>query len=407
MSEWRTVRIGDVAAVFDGPHATPTKVASGPIFLGISSLESGRLKLSATEHLSETDFAQWTRRVLPTAGDVVFSYETRLGEAALIPNGLRCCLGRRMGLVRPRTHALDSRFFLYQYLSPGFQEYLRSRTIHGSTVDRIPLKAFPDFPLALPALHTQRHIAHILGTLDDKIELNRRTNETLEAMARAIFQSWFVGFEFVRVSASELIREKVLDIGDGYRAKNDELGDEGLPFIRAMNLKNDFDTAGADRLKPDRIAGALSKCSRVGDVAFTSKGTIGRFARVGEATESFVYSPQVCFWRTLDPQRLHPAILYCWMQSVDFLTQLHGRSGETDMAPYVSLRDQRAMFMPRFDASQAQVGREIAALLSLVSENQTQSRTLSALRDALLPRLLSGEICGYAASYGVQGMAAC
>ena len=201
MSDWKTVKISDVAEVFDGPHATPKKVQAGPIFLGISSLDSGRLRLEASDNISEEDFTQWTKRVTPRPGDIVFSYETRIGQAAIIPPGLRCCLGRRMGLVRPKE-GLDARFFLYQYLSPAYQAFLRSRTIHGSTVDRIPLVEFPEFPIAIPNLHEQRSIAHILGTLDDKIELNRRMNETLEAMARAIFQSWFVDFDPVRAKAS-------------------------------------------------------------------------------------------------------------------------------------------------------------------------------------------------------------
>src|SRR5205807_4437604 len=92
--------------------------------------------------------------------------------------------------------------------------------------------------VCVPEPPEQRAIAHILGTLDDKIELNRRMNETLEAMARAIFQSWFVDFDPVRAKAADLIRERVLEIGDGYRAKNSEFGETGLPFIRAGNLNN-------------------------------------------------------------------------------------------------------------------------------------------------------------------------
>ena len=66
-------------------------------------------------------------------------------------------------------------------------------------VDRIPLIDMPKFPIRVPvSVDEQRAIAHILGTLDDKIELNRRMNETLEAMARALFKSWFVDFEPVR-----------------------------------------------------------------------------------------------------------------------------------------------------------------------------------------------------------------
>lgn len=194
--------IGDLCQVFDGPHATPTRLDAGPVFLGITSLNKGRIDLSASDHVSEEDFAKWTRRVTPKPGDVVFSYETKLGEVAIIPEGLRCCLGRRMGLMRPNPDKLDGRFLLYYYLGPEFQDVIRARTIPGSTVERIALIEFPKFPLRIPPLVEQKRIAEILGALDDKIELNRRMNATLEAMARALFQSWFVDFDPVRAKAS-------------------------------------------------------------------------------------------------------------------------------------------------------------------------------------------------------------
>ena len=180
--EWKNVTLGNLAEVFDGPHATPTKTPTGPLFLGISNLASGRLDLTATEHLSDDDYLRWTRRVTPTTDDVVFSYETRIGEVALIPKGLRACRGRRMGLLRPRDGTVDPRFLLYAFLGPQFKETLRARTVHGSTVDRIPLIEMPGFPIRVPR----------------KIELNRRMSATLEAMARALFKSWFVDFDPVR-----------------------------------------------------------------------------------------------------------------------------------------------------------------------------------------------------------------
>jgi type I restriction enzyme, S subunit len=190
--------VGEVCQVFDGPHATPTRLDAGPVFLGITSLNQGRIDLASSDHVSEEDFAKLTRRVTPRRGDVVFSYETKLGEAAIIPEGLRCCLGRRMGLMRPDPQKLDSRFLLYYYLGPEFQDVIRERTIYGSTVERIALIEFPKFPLRIPPLAEKKAIAAVLGALDDKIELNRRMNATLEAMARALFQSWFVGFDPVR-----------------------------------------------------------------------------------------------------------------------------------------------------------------------------------------------------------------
>ena len=196
---WRTVALREIADIFDGPHATPQKTESGPVFLGISNLVSGRIDLSVTRHLSENDYLAWTRRITPQPSDIVFSYETRLGEAAAIPRGLRCCLGRRMGLLRARTGVVDPRFLLYAYLGPAFQETLRSRAVPGSTVDRIPLSEMGSFAMQIPVdVGEHRAIAHVLGTLDDKIELNRRMNETLEQMARALFKSWFVDFDPVR-----------------------------------------------------------------------------------------------------------------------------------------------------------------------------------------------------------------
>jgi type I restriction enzyme S subunit len=231
--------------------------------------------------------------------------------------------------------------------SEDVQDQLYARA-SGTTVLGIKQSELRKVLLTLPPLSEQRAIAHILGTLDDKIELNRRMNETLEAMARALFKSWFEDCDPVRVKAADQIRKRVLEIGDGYRAKNSELGKTGLPFIRAGNLNNGFDTTGADLLRDESVAKAGGKVCRVGDVAFTSKGTIGRFARVTEHTTQFVYSPQVCYWRSLERSRLHPVILYCWMQSDDLGEQIAAVAGQTDMAPYVSLQDQRQMTMPVF-----------------------------------------------------------
>jgi type I restriction enzyme S subunit len=192
-SEWKT--IGAISEVFDGPHATPKKIDKGPYFLSISSLKAGKLDLEKSARISEEQFVKWTKRVTPVEGDLLFSYETRLGEAALMPSGIKACLGRRMGLLRIDKSKVDPRYLLFAYLGPAFQQEIRTRTNYGATVERIALKELPDFPIQLPPLPEQKAIAHILGSLDDKIELNRRMNTTLEGMAQALFKSWFVDFD--------------------------------------------------------------------------------------------------------------------------------------------------------------------------------------------------------------------
>jgi type I restriction enzyme S subunit len=395
-SKFFETTVGEVCQVFDGPHATPTRLDVGPVFLGITSLNKGRIDLSTSDHVSEEDFAKWTRRVTPKPGDVVFSYETKLGEAAIIPEGLRCCLGRRMGLMRPDPKKLDSRFLLFYYLGSEFQEVIRERTIHGSTVERLALIEFPHFPLRIPPLPEQKAIAAVLGALDDKIELNRRMNATLEAIARALFDNWVQSHanDIEERIVQELIDDGVLLIGDGYRAKNSEFSDDGLPFIRAGNLKSDgLDLAGAEILSAHSTAAAGHKGGKVGDVAFTSKGTVGRITRVSPKTGAFVYSPQVCFWRSLAPDALNPNVLYRWMSSDDFTGQVTAVSTQTDMAPYVSLQDQRKMVVQLPPpAKQHELAKQLEPIDARIAANAEQSRTLASLRDALLPRLISGDL---------------
>jgi type I restriction enzyme S subunit len=188
--------IGHIAEIFDGPHATPIKTDVGPIFLSISSLERGRLDLSKSARLSEEDFKKWTKRVTPRKGDLLFSYETRLGEAALMSDGVRACLGRRMGLLRPRSDKVIPEYLLYAYLSPAFQQTIVANTITGATVDRIALNEMSDFPIRIPGMDEQKKVADLLKNIDAKINCNNRINAELEAMAKTLYDYWFVQFDF-------------------------------------------------------------------------------------------------------------------------------------------------------------------------------------------------------------------
>ncbi|ELA6924426.1 restriction endonuclease subunit S [Vibrio parahaemolyticus] len=188
--------ISDVAEIFDGPHATPKKIETGPYFLSISSLEGGRLDLSKSAHVSEEQFVKWTKRVTPQKGDLLFSYETRLGEAALMPEGIRACLGRRMGLLRPKLNKVIPEYLLYAYISPFFQQVIKANTIVGATVDRIALSEMKDFPIRIPSFSEQKAACLLLSTIDKKIELNNRINSELEAMAKTLYEYWFVQFNF-------------------------------------------------------------------------------------------------------------------------------------------------------------------------------------------------------------------
>lgn len=188
--------IGDIAEVFDGPHATPKKTLTGPYFLSISSLENGYLDLTKSAHLNEEDFKKWTKRVTPKKGDILFSYETRLGEVALMPDDIKACLGRRMGLLRPNSELVLSEYLLYAYLSPSFQQVIKANTITGATVNRIALTELPNFEVRIPPMEEQRKVSALLSNIDRKMKLNNQVNSELEAMAKMLYDYWFVQFDF-------------------------------------------------------------------------------------------------------------------------------------------------------------------------------------------------------------------
>lgn len=182
----------------------------------------------------------------------------------------------------------------------------------------------------------------------------------------------------------ELIDAGVIAIGDGYRAKNIELGENGLPFARAANVNAGLQLEEADHLLWEWVERAVTKRSRPGDVVFTSKGTVGRFAFVRSGTEEFVYSPQLCFWRVLDKSVIEPRYLYYWMHGRECEHQFNAAKGSTDMADYISLRDQRAMtitFPPLEE--QRRIAQVLGALDDKIESNRGLAETLEETAAAL------------------------
>ncbi|MFC4994458.1 restriction endonuclease subunit S [Rubritalea tangerina] len=196
MSEWRTVPIKELYhGLYDGPHATPKPAEEGPIFLGIKNVtDEGSLDLKTIRHIHDSEFARWTKRVEPTEGDIVFTYEATLNRYAIIPKNFKGCLGRRMALIRPNTEVVDTRFLHFYFFSKQWRDVIESNKLTGATVDRIPLTTFPNYPVSLPPLPEQKRIAGILSAYDDLIENNLRRIQILEDMAQSLYREWFVHF---------------------------------------------------------------------------------------------------------------------------------------------------------------------------------------------------------------------
>ncbi|WP_295388858.1 restriction endonuclease subunit S [uncultured Thiodictyon sp.] len=175
--------IGRIAGIFDGPHATPALHLQGvAVFLGIREITAdGHIELSEARWVSEADYPKWTKRVTPEGGDIVFTYEATLNRYALIPDGLRCCLGRRTALIRPNPEKVNPRFLFHHLFSPEWRSQIDANVVAGATVDRISLKKFPAFQVKLPPREVQDSIADTLSTYDELIENLGRQRRCLKA----------------------------------------------------------------------------------------------------------------------------------------------------------------------------------------------------------------------------------
>jgi type I restriction enzyme S subunit len=193
-SDWECRRLNEVAAVIDCLHKTPTYAANGFPMVRVTDVKGGFLDLRGALLVAEDVYEDFTRREKPQRGDIVFSRVGTYGVSSFVNTSTPFCLGQNTALIRPR---INSRYVYHCLQSPEVKHQIE-QTVVGSTQKTISLKSINSLRLPLPKARELEAIAHILGTLDDKIELNRRMNETLEAMARALFKSWFVDFDPVR-----------------------------------------------------------------------------------------------------------------------------------------------------------------------------------------------------------------
>ncbi len=191
---WEVRRLDEVASIIDSLHKTPTYSEVGGSMVRVTDVQGGFLDLTKTLRVTEDVFQEFTRRYTPKRGDIVFSRVGSYGNASYAKIDTPFCLGQNTALISPRINGR----FLHLFLQSEEARWQIEQVVVGSTQKTISLKSISAIQIPIPPPQELAAIAHILGTLDDKIELNRGMNETLEAAARAIFKSWFVDFDPVR-----------------------------------------------------------------------------------------------------------------------------------------------------------------------------------------------------------------
>ncbi len=200
--EWprMTLREANVTLI-DCDHRTPPAADMGYPYVAIPQLRAGRIDLSNARRISSEHYFDWTQKAKPTESDVVLSRRCNPGETAAVPPDVEFALGQNLVLLRADGTKVYPPFLRWLVRGPEWWEQVEKFLNVGAVFDSLKCADVPKFKLRMPPLREQCVIADILGTLDDKIELNQRMNKTLEAMARALFKSWFIDFDPVRAKA--------------------------------------------------------------------------------------------------------------------------------------------------------------------------------------------------------------
>ena len=184
------------------------------------------------------------------------------------------------------------------------------------------------------------------------------------------------------VTMAELVAEGVLSFSDGYRTKRAEHGQPGFRILRVADVADgSISPDGEDFVSADYESAVGSKRAQVGDVLLTTKGTVGRVAIMPALDEELVYSPQLCYFRVHQEQRLNRRWLSYWFKSADFLRQAAHRTNNTDMAAYINLADIRSLRLP---STPIQEQRAIAEVLGALDDKiAANSRLMRSWRNSL------------------------
>jgi len=410
--------------VVDCPHSTPVWMDTGVIVLRSSNIKNGRLDLSNPSYTDEFHYQERSRRATVLAGDLVITREAPMGEVCLIPENLKCCLGQRMVMLRPDQERCDGKYLLYALQSQRVQNEIRSHEGTGSTVSNLRIPVLKSLPIPTPDLANQKAIAHILGTLDDKIELNRKTNETLEAMAKALFKSWFVDFDPVRAKAegrstglpaeisdlfpdsfedSELgeiptgwrvgtIASSVGEVFDGPHATPKE-ADEGNVFLGIKNMTgSSLDLSDVKLIGHDDWSQWTRRVEpKAADIVFTYEAALGLFAVIHHGLKCCL-GRRMALIRTKatngTPHFWFHQFIAKPFQKVIEERSIHGatvnRTPLTEFPGYPILEPPENLRLA-FDHT-------VSSLWARINAAANQTSSLTSLRDTLLPKLISGEL---------------
>lgn len=433
-SEWQVLSLQDAGiTLIDCDHKTPQAVQDGYPYIAIPQLKDGHISLDGVRRISGEDFIDWTKKLLPQANDVIVVRRCNSGQSAYVPAGLKCAIGQNLVVLRSNGEKVLPEYLRWLVRGEEWWSEVSKYINVGAVFDSLRCRDIPKFALPIPPLKEQKEISALLAAIDNRITLLRETNTTLEAIAQALFKSWFVDFDPIHAKQQGRAPEGMdaqtaalfpdafeeselgmvpkgwsLDFAGnwltvletGRRPKGGVSGiTEGIPSIGAESIirAGEYDYAKTKYVSNDFFMKMKSGALESYDVLlYKDGGKPGVFLpRVSMFGDEFPFkkcgiNEHVFRLRLKEP--LGQPFLYFWLWSDAVMHELKHRGGKAAI-PGINQSDVKELRIIIPNNRIASCFDELSMpLMRRIMANSKKIQMLASLRDTLLPRLISGQL---------------
>jgi type I restriction enzyme S subunit len=387
MGEWKEYQLDELASVTGGkrlPLGTfLTDMPTSHPYIRTRDLAGNKVDANALQFVPDDVFPH-IKQYIVTAGDIIVSVVGTIGLCAMIPEKLHnASLTENCNRISGFKTSLVSPEYLFFYLTGSVgQDELRQRTV-GSTQPKLPMYNLREMPIPLPPVDEQRAIASVLSSLDAKIDLLHRQNKTLEAMAEALFRQWFLEGDGTQVPVTDII-----DFNPSLPLKKSA----SAPYLEMKNLQETSSipdgiryrefTSGMRFQNGDTLLARISPCLENGKCCYVQCMKEGE---VGWGSTEFIVMRS--------KKGYSPFLTYALAKSSDFIdfaaNTLAGSSGRQRAQLNIVMEFQ----LVKPDANTVTtLNAQFDGFAKRIDLNHRQIQSLTALRDTLLPKLMSGEV---------------
>jgi len=387
MGEWKYVQLENIVESpitygvvkpgpedFDGPRL----VRGGDITRG---------KISQNLRTIKNEISRQYKRTILKGGEILVSLVGNPGEVAIAPKSLKGAnLARQVGLVRLSDKVFRD-YVLYYLMSPLGKNELNS-FIMGSVQQVLNLKDLKQVKIALPDMGEQKAIAEVLSSLDDKIDLLHRQNQTLEALAETLFRHHFID------NADEGWEEKPLDDlltvkgGTTPSTKKPEFWDGDILWTTPRDLSNSsnvFLLDTARKITTEGLSTISSGLLPAGTLLLSSRAPVGYLA-----FSVYPIAINQGYIAIIDDKVLSKEFIYFWLKTQMDYIKSHANGSTFEEISKTAFKRLTMQLPP--EHLRANFQKFVIPKLEKIKQNTFQIRTLETLRDALLPKLMSGTL---------------